>query len=371
MLDVRPARPVVEREIDHLILLKLMESHSMKVLFGLLAAASALLPAGAAVAEPAADKAPLRLVAKIALPGIEGDFDHFTADVKGNRLFLAAEEHHTVEVFDLHSGKKLHSIKGFDTPHSIVYVPDANKLFIVDGGKGGSVQILNATSYEVQKSIKLSEDADALVYDSAAHLLYVGNGGKEAGNDYSLVTAIDTNKGERVGEIKIPSGNLEAMALQKQGSLLYVNIRDKNQIGVIDRKTNAITATWQLSKVMHNTPMVLDEPNHRLLIAGRKPGVFGVVSTDSGKEIASLAAADGVDDMSFDPATKMIYIACADGLVNVFRQVDADHYEAAGSVATGYRGKIGILVPELHRYYVVSSKQGAVPAQLFIFDVVN
>jgi DNA-binding beta-propeller fold protein YncE len=343
----------------------------MKVLLGLLAAASTLLSAGAALADSAADKAPLRLVTKIALPGIDGDFDHFTADVKGNRLFLAAEEHHTVEVFDLHSGKKLHSITGFDTPHSILYVPDANKLFVVDGGKGGSVQILNATTYAPQKSVKLSEDADALVYDSAAHILYVGNGGKEAGNDYSFVTAIDTNKDEKIGEIKLPSGNLEAMALQKQGSLMYVNMRDKNQIGVIDRKTNALVATWQLSKVLHNTPMVLDEPNHRLLIAGRKPGVFGVVSTDSGKELVSLPAADGVDDMSFDPATKMIYLACAEGSVNVFRQVDADHYEAAGSVPTGNRGKIGLLVTDLHRYYVVTSKKGAVPAQLFIFDVVN
>jgi len=267
----------------------------MKVLLGLLAAVSTLLPVGASLADVAADKAPLRLVTKIALPGIDGDFDHFTADVKGNRLFLAAEEHHTVEVFDLHSGKKLHSITGFDTPHSVAYIPDANKLYVVDGGKGGSVQILDATSYEVQKSIKLTEDADALVYDSAGHRLYIGNGGKDAGNDYSLVTVIDTNKGERVVDIKIPSTNLEAMALQKQGSLLYVNIRDKNQIGVIDRKTNAIVATWQMSKVSHNTPMVLDEPNHRLLIAGRKPGVFGVVSTDSGKEIATLPAADGVD----------------------------------------------------------------------------
>src|SRR5258708_8186277 len=150
----------------------------MKVLLGLLAAVSTLLPAGASLADGSADKAPLRLVAKIGWRGIDGDFDHFSADVKGNRLFLAAEEHHTVEVFDLHTGKKLHSITGFDTPHSIVYVPDANKLFIVDGGKGGSVQILNATNYEVQKSIKLSEDADALVYDSAGHILYVGNRGE-------------------------------------------------------------------------------------------------------------------------------------------------------------------------------------------------
>ncbi len=342
----------------------------MRVLLGLLVAASTLLFAGAP-AEAAAQKAPLRLVSKIALPGIDGDFDHFTADVKGNRLFLAAEEHHTVEVFDLRTGKKLRSITGFDTPHSMVYLPDANRLFVVDGGKGGSVQILDATSYAVQKSIKLSEDADALVYDSTGHRLYIGNGGKEAGNDYSLVTVVDTDRGERVGDIKIPSANLEAMALQRQGSLLYVNARDKNQIAVVDRKTNAIAATWPLIKVRHNTPMVLDEPNHRLLIAGRKPGVFGVLSTDSGQEIATLPAADDVDDMSFDASTKMIYLACGEGFVSIFRQVDADHYEAAGRVATGFRGKIGLLVPELKRYYVVSSKKGAVPALLFIFDVVN
>jgi hypothetical protein len=343
----------------------------MKVLLGLLAAASTLLPAAASFADAGADKAPLKLVAKIAMPGIEGDFDHFSADVKGNRLFLAGEENHTVEVFDLHSGKKLHSITGFDTPHSMVLVPESNKLYVVDGGKGGSVQILDATSYEVQKSIKLSEDADALVYDSPAHLLYVGNGGKEAHHDYSLITVIDTSKAEKVADIKVPSANIEAMALEKQNSLMYVNIRDKNQIGVIDRKTNTVVKTWQLQKILHNTPMVLDEPNHRLLIAGRNPGMFGAVATDSGKEVEALPAADGVDDMSFDPATKMIYLACADGVVSVFRQVDADHYEAAGKVPTGYRGKIGILVPELHRYYVATSKKGAVPAQLFIFDVVN
>jgi DNA-binding beta-propeller fold protein YncE len=342
----------------------------MKLLLASLAAiASTLLPIGASHAQAAADKAPLHLLHKIPMPGIEGDFDHFSVDVRGNRLFLAAEEHHTVEVFDLHSGKVLHSITGFDTPHSIVYLPESNKLFVIDGGKGGSCEILDGTTYAVQKSIKLSEDADALVYDAAAHLLYVGNGGKDAGKDYSFVTVIDTNKGERVGELKLPSANLEAMALQKKGSLLYVNMRDKNQIGVVDRKTNALVATWQLTKVAHNTPMVLDEPNHRLFIAGRKPGIFGVVDTDSGKEIASLPASDGVDDMAFDPATKMIYLACAEGFVDVYRQVDADHYEAAGKVATGNRAKIGILVPDLQRYYVVSSNKGAVPAQLFIFEV--
>src|SRR5712664_2642331 len=286
-----------------------------------------LLAGGAMAADSAVEKAPLKLIRTVPLPGLEGDFDHFAADTAGNRLFLAAEEHHTIEVFDLQTGKTLHSITGFDTPHSILYLPEANRLYVIDGGNGGSCEILNATTYAKEKSIKLSEDADALVYDGASHLLYVGNGGKEAHNDYSLVTIIDTEKAKRTGEIKLPSNNLEAMAVQKEGAVLYVNMRDKNQIAVIDRNTRAITATWQLKAVTHNTPMVLDETNHRLFVAGRKPGTFGVLDTISGKEIASLPAPDGVDDMAFDPATKMIYLASAEGYVAVFRQVDADHYE--------------------------------------------
>src|ERR1700730_2507693 len=68
----------------------------------------------------AAEK-PLTLQTSIPLPGVQGAFDHFAADLEGNRLFLAAEEHKTVEVFDLKTGKPLQSIQGFDTPHAIVY----------------------------------------------------------------------------------------------------------------------------------------------------------------------------------------------------------------------------------------------------------
>jgi DNA-binding beta-propeller fold protein YncE len=315
--------------------------------------------------------APLRLLNSVELPGIDGDFDHFSADLKTNRLFLAAEEHHTVEVHDLQTGKFVHSITGLDTPHSILYVPEANRLFIVDGGKGGSCEILDGTSYQRVKSIKLTEDADALVYDPAQHLLYIGNGGKEAGNDFSFISVIDTAKSEKLADIKVPSGNIEAMAVERGGSLLYVNMRDKNQIGLIDRKSRALNSTWQLAKVTHNTPMVLDEANHRLFVAGRKPGVFGVLDTASGREIATLPAADGVDDMSFDPVTKRIYMACADGFVNVYKQIDADHYEALGKASTGNRGKIGVLVPELHRYYVATSKKDATPAKILVFQTTD
>jgi DNA-binding beta-propeller fold protein YncE len=326
-------------------------------------------------AETAAAGAPLRLMRTIPLPSIKGDFDHFGVDLAGNRLFLAAEEHHTLELFELSSGKPLRSIPGFQTPHSMVLLLDQNQIYVIDGGPEGghegAARILNATTYKVEKSIKLSADADALSYDAANHMLYVTNGGKEAHEDFSLVTVIDTAKGERVDEFKVSSANLEAITLQRSGPLMYVNARDKNQIAVVDRSAQAVKAMWQLKLIQHNTPLFLDEAAHRLLLAGRKPGRFGAVDSESGQEVAAMPAGDDVDDMAFDPASKRIYLACGEGFVDVFQQIDADHYQELGRASTTLGAKTGVLVPQLNRYFAVAARKGKVPAKLFMFEVVK
>jgi DNA-binding beta-propeller fold protein YncE len=346
------------------------EFYSMRSSIAALGVAVAtLLSAAPSFADSATGEAPLRLIRTITLPAIDGDFDHFGVDLKGNRLFLAAEEHHTIELFDLQSGTPLRSIKGFDTPHSMLLLPDHDRIYVIDGGDGGAARILNTTTYEVENSIKLTEDADAISYDGARHLLYVTNGGKEAHNDFSLVTAIDTDKGERVGEFRFPSANLEGITLEKNGPLMYVNARDKNQIAVFDRAAGKVKAMWPLKLIQHNTPLILDEADHRLLVAGRKPGRFGVMDSDSGKELLALPAGDDVDDMAYDPASKRIYLACGEGFIDVFHQTDADHYEELGRVKTLPGAKTGVLVPQLHRYYAISARKGKTPATLFIFQV--
>jgi hypothetical protein len=346
------------------------EIHSMRSFLAALAVAAPMwFTSAPAIADSDTGKPGLHLLQTVQLPGIDGDFDHFGVDLKGNRLFLAAEEHHTLELFDLQSGKHLRSIPGFDTPHSMLLLLEQNQIYVVDGGDGGAARILNATTYKIEKSIKLTEDADAMAYDSAKHLLYVTNGGKEAHNDYSLVTVIDTEKGERVNEFRFASQNLEAMSLEKKGPLLYVNVRDKNQIAVFDRAAGKAAAMWQLKLIQHNTPLILLEADHRLLVAGRKPGRFAVIDTDSGKELLALPAADDVDEMSYDPLTKRIYMACGEGSIDVFQQTDADHYEELGRAKTLPGSKTGVLVPQLHRYFAVSARKGKVPATLFIFEV--
>jgi hypothetical protein len=92
----------------------------------------------------AQEKLPLKLIATTPMPGFTGDFDHFGLDLKGNRLFLAAEEHKTVEVFDLRTGARTHSIEGFGHPLTMAYLPEFNQLIVTDGDDN-AVQLVDCT----------------------------------------------------------------------------------------------------------------------------------------------------------------------------------------------------------------------------------
>src|SRR5882762_2533116 len=123
---------------------------------------------------------PLKLIQSISLPGVEGDFDHFAVDAKGDRLFSCAEGNGTVEVFDIGTNTHIQSIgKGvIKEPHSLLYREDLNRLYVVDGTRElGAVRIYDAKNYRLIKSIDLPPFADWSVYDPATKYLYVnGNG---------------------------------------------------------------------------------------------------------------------------------------------------------------------------------------------------
>src|SRR5260370_8924592 len=108
----------------------------------------------------AADTSPLKLVQKIELsdirtgepevsadqlaknltttrmPGVQNHFDHLTPDLKNRRLFVVPEDNKSVEVYDIRSGKFVHSIKGIGGGHSVLYRSDIDRIFLTDGSQG-------------------------------------------------------------------------------------------------------------------------------------------------------------------------------------------------------------------------------------------
>ena len=313
---------------------------------------------------------PLKLAQKIDLPtAVKGHFDHFGVDVRGNRLFCAAEGAKEVLVFDLRTGKLIHEIGGIAIPHAILYRADLDRIYITDGGEG-ALKIFDGKTYELLKTVKLLVDSDSIAYDSATKDLYIVNGGGDAHQTYSMISVVNTTSGEKLADIQVDGDTLEAMALETSSPRMYVNNRAKNQIEVLDRSTRKIIATWPVTLAKFNVAMAFDEQNHRLFVACRS-GQIVVFDTQTGKELQALPIAKGVDDAVFDPASKRIYAACGDGAGSIaaYKETDPDHFESLGQVPSGPQGRNALLVPAVKEYFVSVPGHDTTPAQILVFQV--
>src|SRR6266513_587129 len=267
--------------------------------------------------------APIKLIQTLELPAeVKGNFDHFGIDMKGGRLFATPEGYHAVVVFDLKTGKLVHKIDGIGKPHVVLYREDLNRIYVTDGD-AGDLKIFDGTTYGLVSSVKLLEDADSIGYDPVTKYLYIDNGGGDVHQTYSMLSVIDTPAGEKLADLMIEGETVEAMAL--------------------------------------------DEANQRLFVACRS-GVISVLDTQTGKEVTSFPITKGVDDITYDPASKRVYAAC-DGAIDIYEQSGHDSYRLLGNVSTGPMGRTARLVPELKRYFVAVPQYGTTSARVLVFDV--
>ena len=304
--------------------------------------------------------APLEPVATIAMPGVKGRIDHFTVDVKGNRLFVAALGNDTVEVLDIAANKHVKSLAGFGEPQGLAYLPQGNRLYVANG-ESGRVDVLDGTSFSVVKRIDALDDADNVRYDAGTGTVLVGYGS-------GALRLLRAESAEGAGEITL-AGHPESFQLEAGGSRIFVNVPTAQHVAVVDRAKKAVVATWPLSRAGNNFPMALDQKNKRLFIGARAPAVMLVYDTEAGKEVARFSIGGDTDDVFYDAARRRVYAICGAGRVDVFRQETPDRYAPEASIRTAPRARTGLFVPELDRLYVAAPASGSSAAHVLVYHV--
>ena len=315
---------------------------------------------GACALVPAAQaQAPLALEATIEMPGVKGRIDHFAADVKGHRLFVAALGNNTVEVLDTASNKHARSLVGFGEPQGVAYVPDSKLLYIANGS-ADRVDVLDGESLAMVKRIPSLADADNVRYDSAAHVVIVGYG-------KGALRLLRAKDGEAAGEIRL-AGHPESFQLETNGARAFVNVPTAQQVAVVDRTKRTVLATWPVP-ARANFPMALDENAKRLFVGARKPAELLVYDTDSGRMVAKLPIGGDTDDVFFDAKRKRVYVICGAGRVDVFKQEAPDRYTQEASVKTAPRARTGLFVPDVDKLYVAAPLESSSPARVLVYQV--
>jgi DNA-binding beta-propeller fold protein YncE len=321
--------------------------------------------AGSAAARAAQTPGPLRLVETIVLPSVSGRIDHFSADVRGRRLFISALGNHTVEVVDAGRGKWMRSRPGVQKPQGECYVARLGKLFTADGS-AGNVRVYRGSDLRLLTTITLDLGPDAEAYDPATRRLYVGYGGEDAGKSYGELGIIDAVSDKHIGDIRTPA-HPGAILVGRPGKAIYITVPKTQEVSDIDASTGRIVATW---KAKEGSPVSLayDPSRHRLFVGTRNPAEVEVFDAQSHRWIASLPSVGLMDGIFYDATHRRIYASGGDGYVAVYQQKSADRYEQLANVPTGPNGRTSLWVGPLDRYFVAVPAAADHGAELLAFE---
>jgi DNA-binding beta-propeller fold protein YncE len=310
----------------------------------------------------------LSLESRIALPGVNGRIDHMSADVKGERLFVAAVDNHTVEVIDLRMGQPVHTIADLAEPQGVYYDASTNRLFVACA-LDGATKIFDGSSFQVLSTAKFPDDADNVRYDTHRKRVVVGYAGAKQLRKRSEGTGglgfLDAN-GKRTGDVVIDA-HPESFRLEESGNRIFVNVPDKKEIEVIDGTQLAVLARWPVTSAQGNFPMALDEEHHRLFVATWTPSLMLVFDTETGKEIASGEDAGPSDDVFYDSSRDRVYVLTSAGFLEAFQGADHNHYDKIGHYPTPLHTQTGLFVPEWGKLFAAAQGQGELSAEIRVY----
>lgn len=307
----------------------------------------------------AEDVQPLVFERAIALPGVTGRIDHMDLDVQGARLFIAALGSDAVEVIDLAAGKRVAELRPFRKPQGVRFVPSVGRLFVANGDGGGVVALTDGAAPLIGGVASL-EDADNLRFHSSTGTLVAGFG--------EALALIDPASLRRLRTIPL-AGHPEAFSIENSGRRIFVNVPTAGHVAVVDLETGKVSATWALGPASENFPMTLDEAGRRLFVATRRPAMLVVFDITDGRRVAELPMCGDADDLFFDASRKQLYAVCGQGVVDVFRQGDADHYVGIARIPTGVGARTGLFWPDRSTLYVAVPSRDGRQAEIRVYKV--
>ena len=190
------------------------------------------------------------------VPGPDGGWDYASVDPAAKTLYVAHGE--AVMAVDLANGNAVRSFGTIAKAHAVVPIPGQNTL-LVSSAHDDTVRLLDTGDGHEIARIAVGSDPDAAFYDPASGRAAVMNA--KAGT----VSLIDVAARKVVSTITLKPG-LE-FAVMGEGSTMFVNNEDTNEIAVADLKTGKVGAAIRLTGCEGPTGLGYDAATHQLISA--------------------------------------------------------------------------------------------------------
>ncbi|MEO7134777.1 MAG: YncE family protein [Vicinamibacterales bacterium] len=277
--------------------------------------------------------------------GGAGAFDYLNVDSAAHRLYVT----HGTEVVVIDTTTNTIVGRIADTPrvHGIALVPEINRGFTTNGGEN-KVSIVDLKTLATISKVDTGGNPDAVLYEPSRKEIYSFNGAEKGGFN---ATVIDTATASVVATIPLGDKPETGQADPAVGRV-FVNLEDKNLVGVIDIATHQKVAEWPLAPVTAPTGMAIDRQSKRLYVGGGK--FLAVVDYTTGKVITSVPICTGTDATWIDDGLRLIFNSCSDGNITISHIDGPDKVTVVATLATARGARTMTLDPVTHRLYTAA-----------------
>ena len=283
-------------------------------------------------------------------PDGDGGWDYLTLDAQTHRLYVARTDR--VQVIDTEKGALVREIPGLESGHGVALAPELN-LGFATSGNSDTVLVFDLTSLRPYGApIAVGREPDAIVYEPLTRHVFVFNRGS---NNASVIDAAVV--------ATIPLGGAPEFAVSDGRGILFVNLKDKNEVLAIDVQKNTVTHHWPLAPGAEPTGLALDPIKHRLF-AGCHSGQLIVLDAQSGRRLAALPIGKGADACAFDPGSGLAFASCGDGTLAVVQEDPANpgEFRLLETIKTQNGARTMALDPITHAVYLAAADFEAAPA---------
>ena len=275
-----------------------------------------------------------------------GGWDYIYADAAGRRLYVT---HGTkVVVVDTDQDKVVGSIP--DTPgiHGFVTAPELHRGFSSNGQENKS-SIIDLTTLKLIKKVPTGANPDSILYEPKSQTVWTFNGRGQS------ATVYDAKSGNVVeAEIKL-GGKPETAVADGEAGRVYVNLENKNELGVIDMKEHKLVANRPIAPGATASGLAFDPALHRLIIGCGNSKMVMMDSSD-GKVVSSVDCGQGVDAAAFDPGTHLGFVSAGGSGTVTVAKVEADKLTIVQTLQTERGARTMTVDTRTHRIYLPNAK---------------
>jgi DNA-binding beta-propeller fold protein YncE len=272
--------------------------------------ATCALAAAVAVAAAGADPLPLRMVARVALPGASVRFDYTSLDPTRNRLYIAHMNASELLVFDV---RRRRVVKTIPAPgvHGVLAVPQIGRVY-ASATDAHEVLTIDAKTERVLARAPAGDYPDGIAYDSVQQHVFVSD---ESGG----IEAVLSRSGRRIATVAL-GGEAGNVQYDSGSGRVLVDVQTRDELAVIDPRSNRVIRRVSLPGCDHDHGLLVD-PSRRLAFVACD-GNARLLTVDLRRmKVTDNASVGGSPDvLAFDTSLRRLYVAAESGEVAVFAE---------------------------------------------------